>query len=641
MDVPVSDLPDEHRAVPASDLPESPSVMDAPPTVKQRIGSAVKAVAPVVAGAGTALTGARVGGELLGPPGAIGGAVVGGLAAPFVQRGTQAAVTGQPYQGPSRSEVMKSAITNAAFTSAGEIGAAVIGKAQVGDEVRGELMKLPQAERTTAKVKQIQTAIEKRAASTATEATKVSGQNLRNRDFWKAHGLDDGQIDEVLKSPDLQAQLAQSIEAGNKFKAAYQATKDHVVADFHDNRYGPLFKRVEATKMDTAPLGKTMLDSAQGIEQHELSPAFKGWLLRKGAQLDPTTNASNVVASKGIELPDGSMYVPGKATTAPELGNTASKMGAKAEGPMTSEQLQTLRTELHEQVPRGATPLDKKAAKQINDQLTTMIKEPMSPEDRAGLDAIDADYGRYRSAIDTLDPRQEKYAQNVANALFDPIAKDPEMAMNFMSMAKAAEQAQPGKVMPQLREAFMNKALAEAHKPGEPFEELKGLRKLQDQFGGDKNSRAVMGEMFGKDSPLASPATFTKVVEAANNPEPLALAAKTPGWGRTVMSSPYFQGMITFGVLAGLSGTKGGGVFASLTGQKGPEAQALAITAMLVGPPAIGWVIKSGNSPLQRAMVAYVSNPNAANTVRYLGQFVGASGSAMSLPSPEEAAASR
>ena len=227
-----------------------------------------------------------------------------------------------------------------------------------------------------------------------------------------------------------------------------------------------------------------------------------------------------------------------------------------------------------------------------------------------------------------MDPRSEKYGQQVANALFDPAvkgSKDSEMAVNFINMAQQAEAARPGEVMPQLREAFMNKALQAARVPGKPMDELSALRKLQDQWGGDKNARAVMGAMFGKDSPLADPATFSKIVEAAGNPEKTIklTAAGTP---HNILNSAYFQGLIAFGIGAQMMGVKPHGLFQAINGSQGPGQQALAVASLIAGPWMIGKVLKSGNNPLQKAMVGYLTNPNSATAVRYASQLTGGLG---------------
>ncbi len=607
------------------------SVMDPKSTsMISTLKRGAKAIAPAAAGMATAVGGAEAGGAVGGVPGAIIGGLAGGAAQPIVSN----AVEGAPP--PSAGDVIKSSVINGIFTGVGKMGEAATKYAQTEDEVRGELMKLPQAERTVKNIGKIRDAVQTRSTSAAAETAKVSAQDMRNRDFWKAHGVPDQQIDSVMENPGLQQQLAHSIEAGDRYKQAYQGVKDVARESFHD-RYQPTLPTGE---VDPKPIGQAMLQAAQGAGEHELSPGFRSWLAKTGARLAPESDQS--IVDRAQELPGGELRVAGRAhTSAPSLA------GGREEAPIpkTAEDFQKLRTELSEQVPGNATPLDKKMAQAVRDQITGGIKTHMSPEQSAAFDALDAEYGRFMDVVNTLNPAHaEKYGQNVANALWDPAAKDSEMAVNFIRMAKEADSVHGSRgIMGDLRESFLNKALQATREPGKPFEELKGLQKLQSQFGGDKASRAVMGEMFGKSSPLADPVTFTKVVEAASDPKPIALKT-APGAVHTIMSSPYFQGMIAFGVLAGLTGTKSGGVFSALTGQKGPAAQALAIGAMLLGPPAIGWVVKSGNSPLQRAMVGYMGSPNAATAIKYASELAGSGFTAATrdgMPSPEQTAASR
>jgi hypothetical protein len=643
--VPVADLPDEHKFVPHEDVPGS--VFDNP-TAGERLKRIGKAIAAPAAGMATAVGGAEVGGAVGGIPGAIAGGVIGGAAQPFVEAGTQHAVTGQPYQGPSAGDVAKSAIINGIFTGVGKLGEAAVKFGKTEDAVRNELTKLPAAERTMGKVKQIREALKMQASGAAAETAKATAQDLRNRDFWKAHGLDDHQIDSVMENPTLRDQLAQSIEAGGRYKQAFQSTLDATRQDFH-NRYQPLLPDVP---VESKTLGEQMVSMAQGAD----SPKLKKWLTEEGQKLStgpdplqgliPADELATMTPKQRQGYLDalgkgksGADRLSSKATNRPQAAPVAEPAITR-----TPEQLQGVRTDLRKQLSGNASNTDLRIRGQIHDQLTKALQEPMSPEQRGAFNGLDAEYGRFQDVIDKLDPRSEKYGQQVANALFDPMVKDPEMATNFIRMAEEADKVHgSSSIMGNLREAFLSKALERTHVPGQPFEELKALRKLQDQWGGNKASRVVMGEMFGKDSPLADPATFTKVVEAANDPAPLKLASKNPQVIRSILSSPYFQGAIAYNMIAMAAGNKGGSPIMGIMNPKSPEQFAEALVGLGLGSVGIGLAIRTGNASLSRALVKTINNPSAPNVARYLTEFLGSGASAMAtgshMPTPEETAA--
>lgn len=648
--VPASDLPDEHRAVPVEDLP--PSVMDPRSnTVGQQLKRVGKALLPSAAGMGTAIGGAEAGGAVAGIPGAIVGGIAGGAAAPSVEAHTQAAISGQPVQEPTAHDVIKSAIINGVFTGVAKLGEVAVGAAKTEDAVRAELAKLPATERTLGKAKQIRTALKDRATSQAAETAKVTAQDIRNRDFWKAHGLNDQQIDEVLKTPDLQKQLAASIEGATKYKGAFQTVLDHQRADFKI-RYDAVLGEHGAASVNPAPIAQQFEQLAQGAGQHELTPTFRNFLQRKAKEITgeqeaidtskygTTRNASGAAA---IRVSPAQL----KALNA-KLSGEAVEEGGKTVKDING--LRSLRTELRENLPASATNLDKQAANQLNQKLTQEIDSKLTeagakPEQIAGMHALDEEYGRFQDTIKKLDPRSGKFGNQIANLLFDKEAKNPEQALNFMSMAKAAEQANPGSVMPQLREALTNKLLAEGRSSAGPMDELKLLRKLQDQWGGDKASRAIMGEMFGKDDPLADPATFARVVEAPESSEPLKLAARNPQAVRSILSSPYFQGAIAYNMIAMAAGQKGGSPIGHLFNPKSPEDFAEALIGMGLGSVGIGLAIRTGRPALSRALVSMVNSPTAPAVTRYMTEFLGSGAASMStgptLPTPAETAAGR
>jgi hypothetical protein len=619
------------------DPPTGPSVFETTPQKLKRIG---KGLASFVAGTAVPIAIGAAAGALVGPevsePVAAGtrlaGQAIGGALTPYAEYVTQRLMGEHPDM-PTLKDAAKSAAWNTAFAALGEVGGKVTSSVQTEESVRAELEKLPAAERTTAKIKQIRQALETRTQEQAAETAKVTAQDFRNRDFWKAQGLKDEQIDAVIKSPELQEELQRSIEQAAKVKTAFQDVVDNTRQSFND-RYTALLGPHAGTTVDSVPIGKQFEALAQGTGQHELTPTFRGFLQRKGLELSrPTDFPVNGPEISGKPWRQLTPEMQRKYIAQGVLGPEA-KASLEKGSSLSIQDLRDLRTELRENLPSTATNLDKKAYQQITQQITdleqkTLTSAGATPEQIGGLRALDDEYGRFAETVRSLDPRSEKFGTQVANALFNPMAKDSGVAMNFIKLAQETDAAKPG-TMEALRGAFMDRAITEAHVPDQPMQELKLLRKLQDRWGGDKESRAVMGAMFGKDSPLADPAQFTKVVEAGANPEPLILKAQQ-NWGRNIMHSPYFQGMIMYGAWTGMLGVASkGGIFTALTGQKGAEAQALAVTAMLAGPPMINWVARSGNSPLQRAMVSYLTNPSAPNAVRFAGEIGGATAGALS-----------
>lgn len=637
-----------HPDVPEGFVAESPKGTDLPgsfadnPTFTQRLKRIGKAVTPAAVGTAIPIAAGYGLATAAGNPEAapaltsglrIAGNTIGGALAPYAEWASQK-LMGENPSTPSAGDVIKSTVMNGAFTALGEGGAVATKAAQGADaeQVRSALANVQPSQRTVANVRKIRQGIRDQAATSAQEAEKVSAQDLRNRDFWKAHGLNDQQIDQVVQSPELQKQLGESIAAGGRYKQAFQDTLDHTRMTF-DARYKPLLPN---QSVDTSTLSEAMTKAAGGAD----SPKLKAWLLSESQNLQQSDSLQGLIPADQL------------AGMSPEERadwQAAMKNWPGGENGRTPEQLQGLRTDLRKQLSGNASNTDLQIRNQITKQLTDGIHSTQTPEQVGAFDALDQEYGRFQDVINKLDPRSEKYGAAVADAIFDPAAKDPETAMNFIRLAQNADDAlgaadQGKTVMSNLREAFLNKALQETRVPGKPMDELKTLRKLQDQWGGDKNTRAVMGAMFGKDSPLADPAQFTKVVEAAAEPEKtIKLAAA--GTPHNILNSPYFQGVIAFGLGAGAMGVKPGGLFQSLTGEKGPEQQMLAITSIMAGPWLIGKVIRSGNSPLQKAMVSYLTNPNAATAVRYASQLTGGLAGVMSqggpaMPSPADVASS-
>lgn len=572
----------------------------------QRLKQVGRALAPTGAAMSGALAGGEEGGALgsaFGPAGtAVGGIVgagVGGAAGAYMQRQTEAAATGQPFQPPSPRDVAKGAILNSVFTGLGEAGAGLARGAKTESEVQAELAKLPQSQRTVGNIKRIRQAIQDRAEGNAAGFEQIRAQDLRNRDFWKAHGLNDQQIASVMQSPSLQQELARSIQQAETTKGAFQ-TVINTGRDSFTKRYNTVLGDVGT--FDSVQANQTAIPVLRERIHDELAQ-----LSERMGPAQPDARQYGGITPQVVEgLQHG---IPDNASVQ-DLRNVAT-------------QLRKLRS-----APSMSNPA-KAALNQIDEQLQTTIEDSLhdagaTKEQIAGIKAIDQDYGRFQDTIDTLDPRSEKFGTQVAKALFDPMAKDTGSAMNFIKLAQEADKVKPG-TMEQLRGAFVDKMFNEARVPAEPMQEMKNLKKLQDMWGGDKESRAVMGAMFGKDSPLADPATFSRVVDGASKPEELSLKLQGSGAGHNILKSPYFQGVITYGAWAGILGASTrGGIFSAITGSQGPEKQALAVTAMLAGPPMINYIARSGSGPAQRAMVGFMTNPNTETAVKYAGEITGA-----------------
>ena len=290
--------PDTHAAADTDFTPDKgtdlPGSVFDKPTITQRLSRIGKAVTPaavgtalpIAAGYGLAtVAGQPEEGGLLTSGLRIAGNTVGGALAPYAEWASQK-LMGENPAAPSKGDVIKSTIMNGAFTALGEGGAAATKAAQGADveQVRGALSSTPSSQRTVANVRKIRQGIRDQATSQAAETAKVSEQDLRNRDFWKQQGLNDQQIDSVMQSPDLQHQLASNIEAGNRYKQAYQTTLDHTRETFHD-RYTAILGPEANVAVPTDQLGKSIMQIVKAGGEHGLSPSFKGFLTRKAGEL--------------------------------------------------------------------------------------------------------------------------------------------------------------------------------------------------------------------------------------------------------------------------------------------------------------------------------------------------------------------
>jgi hypothetical protein len=306
--------------------------------------------------------------------------------------------------------------------------------------------------------------------------------------------------------------------------------------------------------------------------------------------------------------------------------------------------LRSFRTELRENLPAGATNLDKQAYNQLNTQLTQEIDSKLAesgakPEQIAAMHSLDEEYGRFQDTIKKLDPRSGKFGSQISDLLFDKQLSNPEQAVNFVRMAQAAEQAHPGEVMPQLRASFMDHVLSETKQQaqGRPVEEMRLIQNLQKQWGGDKNARAVMGAVFGADSPMANMTTASKVLGSLANPD--AVAAK----GAHTVLSDLAKGVTSHNFIVRLALFYG--TYRAIAGGTGspwkdlgdPEKMIPPLMAMMVGGKMADFALGAADTQIQKAYVDFLLNPNSkslSNVTSVLGGIGGAASGRPELNAP-------
>ena len=179
-------------------------------------------------------------------------------------------------------------------------------------------------------------------------------------------------------------------------------------------------------------LAKAFNIAGQPGSERELSPGFAKWLNSKETQLAGGTKEYVGVGDTAYKDLPPNLQAQIRATT-------------KAQAPptFTIQDLRDIKTELRENLPSNPTPLEKKAAAQVQqaiDQLhdSTLEKLGASNEQIGQIKGIDADYGRFADTVNTLDPRSEKFGQQAADALFSKALANPENAVQFTEMARQA-----------------------------------------------------------------------------------------------------------------------------------------------------------------------------------------------------------
>lgn len=581
----------------AKSIPD-PSVMDPNKGVDtlKRIGRAVTDPATVAKFAvGTALpvaagaaAGAMTEGTMSEPAAALTRTAVQGIAgaiAPYAQYLTGEAM-GEKLPPPEVRDVLHSAAFNAGMAGLGEIAG---GSASA---VKPEMETAP---KTIGQLKQA----------------------VRNRGFWKSVGLDDDKITSVLKLPeDEKDVLAQQIMAGRETKQAFQTVADSSRKDF-TTRYDAAYGAQKNAAVDAVPVADKLVATLQQGE-HVLTPAYSNFLKKKLADL----TGIDVKMMNSIDFPN-SLSDPKSP-----YHQVATDMWAQGEMELsTPQKLRDLRTEFRENLPTGATNLDQKAANQLTDTITQTYEKGIrdaggTSEQIGALRGIDEDYGRFQEMLKTLDPRDEKYGSKVADALFDPMAKNPATGAEFIALAKAAEKGNPG-TMDKLREAFTNRALEKSSKGATPINQMEILNTLQKQWG-ENGSRSVLTGLFGKGSPWADPVTFAKTLGTPVDPRDMSSLSR---WLSRASSAPYLLRT------AAIVGASGGSMYAMYQHpERIPEILG-ALVGLGLGAKLMGNLDLAG----QRAYVNFRINPTPdsfKNFMRVSGAMIGAGAE---MPTPREA----
>jgi hypothetical protein len=605
--IPKDAVVDTSVPIPDGSIFDRPKTPDSPSTAKEipgRLKQAGRSIAEFAAGTALPIAASMAGPE--GKLAQVGAQAAAGAATPFVEAGVSKLMGGNPSM-PSLKDVIRSA----AFTG-GVAALGAIPEAGKGAKVAGQIKGLPEEAQTVGNVKQA----------------------MRNRDFWIQSGASPEQADQIVTMPqtDLEALTQQSVKAGQDFKGAFQQVLDHQRGEFKA-RYDAVLGEHGGTMVDAGPIGQQFEQFGKGEGQHELTPTFRGFLQRKGLELTKAgeTGGPSVggVAWKDLpqKLKDQIKSQGGQQGVVPPTGE------------MSINSLRELRTELRENVPSNPSNLDKQAANQLNTQLTQTIDSKLAesgakPEQIAAMHSLDEEYGRFQDTIKKLDPRSGKFGSQISDLLFDKQLSNPEQAVNFVRMAQAAEQAHPGEVMPQLRASFMDHVLSETKQQaqGRPVEEMRLIQNLQKQWGGDKNARAVMGAVFGADSPMANMTTASKVLGSLANPD--AVAAK----GAHTVLSDLAKGVTSHNFIVRLALFYG--TYRAIAGGTGspwkdlgdPEKMIPPLMAMMVGGKMADFALGAADTQIQKAYVDFLLNPNSKSLSNVTSVLGGISGAASGRP---------
>lgn len=583
------------------DKPSTPTpAADIPARIKQ-LG---KAGLTAASGAITAQTGTEAGAELGGVVGGPAGAAVGGLigsavggaASPVVEAATAKHVLGENVVQPSAGEILSSAGLNLGFHTLGEIGGA-----------RAENLRAAGARDLP---------IEQ------TNPTQVK-QLVKNKDFLRSIGVPEEQIDSIASRPDAGALLQRQVSAGKQAKAAFNTIADTTREDFKQQYQAALGPHANAST-GVQDIAGAMGKLSQGTEsgQHELTPSFRGFLARKADELQKTETPADPLlqdySPSDIKKMSPTEQAGLRKMYGNEIGKPQQVVGVPAPKAMDLQGIRDLKTELGENLPAQATPLDRKAYAQVQQLLSKRQDEMLAqsgatPEQIGQVHALDEKWGQFQTTLKQLRPDSQTFGADVGKTLWSDAAKNPTNALHMIDMAQAAEKARPGEVMPQLRESFLTNLQAQAREgqvAGGPVQEMKVLRKVQDQWRGTKEGQAVLDGMFGQDSPMSDPTKISQVLGRMDDP-----AARNK-------FTTMMQGAGPGGYLvraAALAAVAGGSIY-SIANH--PE-RAVPIAATLLTLGVAGPLLARMTPTAQRAYVKFIMTPNPA-TLRSLTNVAGA-----------------
>lgn len=588
------------------DPPPPESTMDPHPVLSglRRLGVAVGRydptnlanmgrVAPLMVGAATAAAG------MMGPEGTaakLGLSILGGAASPYTEYAASKALGNNPDL-PDWKESVRSGILNGLF-EAGAGKSAAFREGTTG--AKTEILQLPEELRTAANI---------RAA-------------VKNRDFLKKLGMNDQQIEEALKDPASTADAIQrSINQGQKIADNFKATVDNERAQFK-TRYDEAYGRQAAAPVDAKAIAAQMRELAQGQTQHELTPTFKNFLLRKAQEIEPEGVEKATVSSELPTAEGGMRAAPAQPTTTAKIDIGQGRIGEIQLGrPFTVQEARDLRTELGENVPAQATNLDKQAAGKLNQLITnqyegSLRKAGASEEQIGRLKGIDADYAMFQKTIKGLRPGSKEFGEQTADAFFQTAKQNPTLALNYARMAEDAS------TMPEFRESFLKQITQEMRgASGAPDNQMKVLRKLQNEWGTTQDGKAVLSAVFGTNSPMADPVEFAKIYGAAGNPTALGNAKSIVS--RYIRSPEFIVRLGTF--YATYSLIVGSGTSPWTDMRKDPVRALAGLAGAMLTNAGISRIMSRVSPPIQRSYAKWLTtgDPDAfANLIRMTGATV-------------------
>jgi len=557
------------------------------------------------AGASPAVAGGEMGAQIgaaVGGPfapatalvGGVAGAAIGGFSGPATEYYARKAM-GQHVRPPNMDDAIKSSVMNAYWGMLGPVAATVAGKGGA-EAVAPEMEKVP---RTRANLQQA----------------------LKNRDVWHELGMSDEQIDAMRDSPELQQEWLDNVSQAEKYKGAWQTTLNQTRSDFN-TRYEEVGTKWDAPA-DAQGLAAKMREAAQ---TENIRPGFKNWLEAKvneitgeGADVtkDPGVQAQIEAQQKGI-------------TDNTQLRKIAQEAREKAKtGPsFSARDAKELRTELRYKLPKSANNFEQQAYNQVFDTATQSYQKALddagaTPEQMSRIKGLDQEWKMMQDTIYAFDPRDENYGLKAAQALFDPMIKGhPEDAVNLIRLAQRAEDIHPGQVMPQIKEAFLQKLFNESATGNAPVEEMRALQTAQRQWGGEKGTQQVVRALFGDNSPLSDPVTMARYL--GTQPEAVVQGIAKSGSALSMRSWQRYA--LRAGVLFGGYGALTGGRFFGDLSKGKPEA-----LLMLGGIFAAPWfgdkVMAYGSPKVQNAYVNFRLNPSLDTMEQFSRVAGGAAGS--------------